>query len=445
VISNPGTAASTFWPRLQRRLRVRWWMFGFMFAFAFIAYVQRQSVTVAAADMPKSLGFSQMQIGGLSWAFVTGYTCLQFAGGIYGQRVGARRAFILISLVAYAAVVATPLAPALFSGSVMFAVMLLAQLVLGCAQAPVFPVSAGVLESWFPAARWSLVLGVQALGMNLGAAIAPPLISQLMVATGWREALLLASLPALVLIAAWAWYGRNSPREHPGVSAAELAELGPRREDPAATSIDWKRVRKLLGDRNVQLITLSYTLMNYVFYLLQTWCFLYLIQERHFTMLESGWLAMGPPLGAALGCGVGGKLGGMCYERFGARWGYRWVPLIGVPLGGLFLIAAVEVSSAYWAVAALSAAYAAVELLEGPSWAAMLNVAQSDTMAATGVLNTGANAAGVIGIPIVAYLSGHGMWTAAFVIGALLAVVSGVLWLWIDADRRFDPAGASSP
>jgi hypothetical protein len=25
------------------------------------------------------------------------------------------------------------------------------------------------------------------------------------------------------------------------------------------------------------------------------------------------------------------------------------------------------------------------------------------------------------------------------VIGALFAVLSGVLWLWIDADRRFDP------
>ena len=414
-------------------------MFGFMFAFAFIAYIQRQAVTVASAGMIKTLGFSQMQIGTLAWSFLVSYTFLQISGGVYGQRRGARRVFVVISLTAYAAVIATPLAPAAFSGYALFAVMVLAQLVLGCAQAPVFPVSSGVLEAWFPAQRWSLVLGVQALGMNLGAALAPPLISQLMVATGWREALLLASLPALPLIAAWAWSGRNTPREHAGVSAIELAEIGPRREDSKAPSIGWPRVRRLLADRNVVLITLSYGSMNYAFYLLQVWCFLYLVQERHFTILESGWLAMAPPLGAALGCGVGGKLGDVCYARYGARWGYRWVPLIGVPLGGVFLIAAVETSNAYWAVAALTAAYAAVELLEGPSWAAMFHVARADTMAAVGVLNTGGNLGGVIGIPLVAYLSGHGMWTAAFVIGALFAVLAGVLWLWIDASRPFDP------
>ena len=410
-----------------------------MFVFAFIAYVQRQAVTIASADMGRDLRFSQMQIGLLAQAFVFGYTLFQFGGGIYGQRHGARRTFVVIGLLAYAAVVATPLAPALLAGSAMFGAMLLAQLVLGLAQAPVFPVSAGVVESWFPAARWSNVLGIQALGMNLGAALAPPLISQLMAAEGWRRALLIASVPALAVIGAWSWYGRNSPREHPAVSADELAELGPRIEDSRAPSIDWRRVARLLRDRNVLLITLSYTCMNYVFYLLQVWCFLYLVQERHFTLLESGWLAMAPPLGAALGCGIGGKLGELCYLRYGARWGYRWVPLIGLPLGGACLIAAVQASNAYWAVAALTAAYASVELLEGPSWAAMLNVAQADTMAATGVLNTGGNAAGVIGIPLVAYLSGHGMWSSAFVIGALFAVLAGVLWLWIDADRRFDP------
>jgi len=26
------------------------------------------------------------------------------------------------------------------------------------------------------------------------------------------------------------------------------------------------------------------------------WCFLYLVQERHFTLLEGGWLAAAPPI-----------------------------------------------------------------------------------------------------------------------------------------------------
>ena len=39
-------------------------------------------------------------------------------------------------------------------------------------------------------------------------------------------AVLRDSLPALLLIGLWAWYGRNTPKEHPKVTAQELAELG---------------------------------------------------------------------------------------------------------------------------------------------------------------------------------------------------------------------------
>jgi MFS transporter, ACS family, glucarate transporter len=424
------------------RVRVRWWIFAFMCAFAFLSYVQRQTVTVAAVPMMPELGFSQFQIGLLSWAFVVGYTSFQLLGGVYGQRMGARRCFILISLVAFACVIAMPLAPSVLSGTTLFVVLMITQCVMGVSQGPVFPVSAGVFETWFPPPRWSLVLGVQAMFMDFGGAAAPPVITHLMDAFGWRYALVLTSLPALVLIALWAWYGRNTPREHSKVSAQELAEVG----DPApitVKAIDWRRLGRLLCNRDLLLITISYTCMNYVFYLLLTWCFLYLIQERHFAILDGGWLAALPPIGAGIGAAIGGKLGNVLVVRYGPRWGFRLIPLITLPLAGLFLIAGVRAGNPYWAVAALTVAYFAVEMLEGPSWAAMMYVAREDTMAATGALNTGGNVGGLIGIPIVAFLSGRGMWTTAFVLGAVFATVSGLLWFWIDATRRFEAPAAA--
>jgi predicted MFS family arabinose efflux permease len=63
-------------------------------------------------------------------------------------------------------------------------------------------------------------------------------------------------------------------------------------------------------------------------------------------------------------------------------------------------------------------------------------VARSDTMAATGILNTGGNIGGLIGIPIVAYLSGGGHWTMAFAIGTGSAVLGALLWLRIDTESR---------
>ena len=69
-------------------------------------------------------------------------------------------------------------------------------------------------------------------------------------------------------------------------------------------------------------------------------------------------------------------------------------------------------------------------------------IARADTMAATGVLNTGGNIGGLIGIPIVAYLSQHGLWTWAFKVGAIFSVVGAIAWLGSDAEERFEPPAA---
>jgi len=113
------------------------------------------------------------------------------------------------------------------------------------------------------------------------------------------------------------------------------------------------------------------------------------------------------------------------------------VPMVALPASGLLLLATVNLHSPYAAVAALALAYAIVELCEGPFWAVTMFVARADTMSATGILNTGGNAGGLIGIPIVAYLSGQGHWTTAFVIGAISAVIGAFAWLGIDAEERF--------
>jgi predicted MFS family arabinose efflux permease len=53
-------------------------------------------------------------------------------------------------------------------------------------------------------------------------------------------------------------------------------------------------------------------------------------------------------------------------------------------------------------------------------------------------MNTGGNLGGIIGIPIVAYLSGEHLWRAAFVLGAGFAVASAVAWLGIAVDEPAD-------
>ncbi len=415
--------------------RIRWRIFGLLFTLGLIAYAQRSTVTIAAERMMPDLHLTQLQIGWIEQAFVIGYALFQLPGGLFGQRFGARFAFTVFGLVAFIGIMMTPVAPEILAGKALFLVLVASQLLLGVAQGGVFPVSNGVFETWFPVRQWSLVQGAQSMGLNLGSAITPPLIAALMESLGWQRALVWSSIPALLVIALWAWYARDTPREHPAVSAAELAELGELADATVDARISMRRLLRVLGHRNTALLTLSYLVMNYSFFLIANWCFLYLIQQRHFPILESGWLSVAPPLAGSLGAGIGGVVTGRLCQKIGPVWGFRTVPLVSLPLAAALLLTVMRTADPYIAVAALTASFGCIELNEAAYWAASMAVGRSDSMAVGGVLNTGGNLGGIIGIPVVAWLSGRHAWGAAFAIGSLCAVGAALLWLAIDANE----------
>jgi sugar phosphate permease len=417
------------------RVPIRWRMFAFLFAIAFIENLQQRGLTVAAERMIPELRFSQMQIGWIEQAFVIGYALFQIAGGVFGQRWGARVMFSVVGAVSVACILGTVVAPDLMSGSALFVALFVLQLLLGIGQAPTYPVSTGVFESWFPPSRWGLVQGVQTAGISFGAAFAPPLVAAVMLAAGWQRALLWTALPAIPLFLWWAWYGRNSPREHKAVSAQELALLSGTVAEQANDRLTLEELLRILRDRHVLLLTFAYFSMNYVYYLLGNWTFLYLIQARHFSVTASGWLSTAPPIAAGIGAGVGGLIASALFVRYGGRRGLRMTPLVALPFAGLLLLAAVYAPSAYLAIGCLTLCYGVIELTEGSFWSAAMTIGRSNTMAVGGVLNTGGALGGVVGIPIVAYLSGHGAWNTAFIVGIGFVLASAVAWVYIDAGR----------
>lgn len=422
-------------PTTPGAIRIRWRIFSLLVGFAIVVYFQQRSISIAAERIMPELSLTQMQIGWLQWAFVFTYGFLQFPGGVFGQRVGARRALTSIMLVAVLATALVPVAPLLFGGTALFAVLLGTQFLLGAAHAPFMPVCAGVMASWLPSNRWALAQGLHTCALQIGAALAPPILVMLMQAFGWQRALFWAALPPLALILFWLWYARDTPREHAAVSSTELEELGTPVIPNSDTGLSIARILHILRNRDLLLLTGSYISMNYVFYLLASWSFLYLVQQRHFAALEGSWMASLIPIGAAVGAGAGGMVTDALVRRFGTRWGFRLAPLISLPTAGVLLLVALRIPSAYAAVAAMVLAFAAVEITEGAYWAGTMNIATADTMAATGVLNTGGNLGGIIGIPIVAYLSGHGAWDTAFFIGFLCALTAALIWLGVDTSR----------
>jgi ACS family glucarate transporter-like MFS transporter len=407
-----------------------------IFGFAVAGYLQRQGIGIAAERMMPELGLTQVQVGWLLTAFLFFYAIFQVPGALFGQRFGARRTLAAIGCLMVFASVLTAAAPLIASAGLLFTTLLVARSLFGVAQGGLFPVEAGTIRHWYPVARWSSMIGLLVTGLWTGAAIASPLVASLMQAYGWQSALVLTSVPSLLLVVLWYACVRDFPGQHPWVKPAEVAELAANPPYDAAAPLTAKRVLRVLGDPQILLVTLSYLVMNYVFYLVAFWSFLYLVQDRKLSVLESGWLAALPFIVAGIASAAGGRTADALRRRYGDRAGPRILPLVTLPLAALFLYLTVSFGSPYPSIAALCLGFACVELNEGNYWGVAMRLAPNDSMAATAVLNTGGNLGGVIGTPVIAALSAaQGGWRLVFATGAFTSVAAALLWLTIEPGR----------
>jgi len=407
-----------------------------LFAFAFTGYIQRTGVSIAAERMMPELGLTQVQVGWLFTAFLFAYAVFQLPGALVGQKFGARIVMTAIGLTTIIASILTASAPLIAATGVMFVALLLARGLLGVAQGGLFPVASGTIRFWYPVGSWCSMQGLIVTGLWFGAATTTPLVAWLMQSYGWQAALVISSVPSLLLVMLWYAFARDRPELHPAVSPAELVELKSNPPYDPGAPMTLSRILHVVGDPQILRITASYFIMNYVFYLVTFWSFLYLVQERKLSVLESGWLAALPFVVAGAAAATGGRLADRFRARYGDRVGLRILPLVGLPCAALFLFLTVWLPNPYWGVVALCLGFACVEITEGSFWGATMRLAPQDTMAATAVLNTGGNLGGVVATPIIAVLSSGQSWGTVFATGAATAIAAAVLWLTIDAGRN---------
>src|SRR5262249_7481447 len=156
----------------------------------------------------------------------------------------------------------------------------------------------------------------------------------------------------------------------------------------------------------------------------------YLVRARGFSLLDSGWLSALPFVTGAVLAALGGQTCDVLCKRLGATWGCRLPAMTGLLLVAVLLIAGVYASNPYVGVALLSLCFGFTQLTEGAFWQAATYVAGRHTSAATGVMNTGGNAAGFLA-PVVGLMVDHLGWLATFVSGSIFAVIGAALWLLI--------------
>jgi ACS family glucarate transporter-like MFS transporter len=423
-------------------LPVRFRILGLLFVLSFVNYFLRNNLSVALPAIKHDFSFSNTEIGWILGSFNFAYALFQIPGGVFGDLWGSRRALTIIAISWGVLTALTGWLPGLMAASASGALIafIAVRFLMGIVNAPMFPVAAGTFANWFPPARWAFPNAFLSSGLTLGQAALGPIVTLLIIKYGWQQSFYILAPVGIIAGAWWWWYGRDSPAEHGSVSAEELDIINTGRGPPEVGDVGPGGWKKVLVHRDVLLLAAAYFCMNHTFYIFSQWLFQYLVEERGFTLLESGWLYALPFVVGAVLAATGGAVCDALCKRIGPRWGCRLPAVVGLLLVAILLMAGAVSPHPYVAVLLLALCFGFTQFTEGPFWAASTYVAGPHTASAAGVLNTGGNLAGFLAPAVGVMLDRFG-WLPTLASGSVFAVVGAILWLFI---RIQSPVGSKS-
>lgn len=423
---------------------IRWRILSWIVLASFVAYVLRFNLSVAGPAMMHDLGLSEAQLGLVLGAFAWTYGLFQGPGGVFGERFGPRRAMTLVFVAWFVTTALMAMVPRGWPIAASVTLLVILRAAQGAVQAPVFPITCGgSMFAWIPPKTWTLANGLANAGTTVGAALAGPGITWLVLTVGWRQSFFIAAPLGLVLAAIWWRDYRDDPATHRGVNQAELASINAERSTVGnAAPVKWTR---LLADRDLLCLTLSYFCMNYVFYLFFNWFFYYLTEIRQVPATLGGYFTGVQWMLGAVASVAGGVVCDRLAARFGPRAGYRATAVGGLLLSAPLLVAGTLSAEPLLSVALLSLSFACVQLVDGTYWAATMRIAGAQSQSATGMLNTGGNISGGIGAMLVPVIAGAFGWTTAVASGAICSLIAAALWLGIRADVSLQSRAVSFP
>lgn len=416
---------------------VRWLVFAILAFGSFISYVLRANVSIAAPSMIADLHLSEVEWGWVLAAFTAGYAIFQFPGGLFGDRSGARKAVTIVAVLWGVLTIVTALVPdgETASAGLVIGTLMLVRFLVGAVHAPIFPIQNVAISQWFPVGGWALPLGLSSTGLTLGFAASAPLLAWLIIQFGWRVSFVILAPLGFVVAGLWWWYSRDDPADHDSVNPAELELIKANRSIPQPQNESRPGWLRVLKNRNVLLLTLSYSCMNFVFYEVFNWFYYYLVEIRQFSAQDAGYVTSTQWIAGAAGAAIGGWICDRLCKRIGLKWGCRWPIIVGMILSALLLVGGAFYANPVVAVTMLALCFFFNQMTEGTYWATSIAIGGEHAGAAGGVMNTGANAMGVVNALLVPWFAGTFGWTVAIASGAGFALIGALLLLFVRADK----------
>lgn len=404
---------------------------------AALAYLCRNAVGVAESTMREDLGLSLEQSGWFMGAFFWSYAIFQVPSGSFAQRYGTRLALAVFAVAWSGATLGIGIATG-------FGLLIAAQLVMGVAQAGVFPAATNSIGHWMPLSQRSSACGILAAGMQVGAIAASALTGVLLAPLGWRWVFIAFAVPGGL----WAcWFHlrfRDRPEQAGDVNAAELAVIRADRDTvsspteqgelPVAHNEDaplalWEMMRRpVIWMLCFQQICRA---AGYMFF--ASWFPTFLQKTRGVSIQESGYLQGLVLAGTLAGSLCGGMLTDWIWRRTRSlrlsRSGVGSAVLAtcaGLILGAWF------VNSDILAIALLTGG-AFFASLAGPSaFAATIDIGGSRVPQVFGLMNMSGNfAAALCPVVVGAIFAWSENWNLVLLLFAGVYLAGAVSWLFV--------------
>ena len=425
MITTPSTSKAT-------RARTAWLrppqvVLGLLSLLYLILFVNRVNISTAAPLMKVDLHLSNTQLGLAFSAFAIPYAFFQLIGGWIGDRFGPRLTLSFCCAMVCACTVLTGAAGG-------FASLFALRLALGFGEGAAFPTATRAMSNWTPVGRWGFAQGITHSFARIGNALTPPLMAALLAFLTWRAAFVLLGLVSLLWLFAWAWYFRNEPREHPGMTEADLGAL-PARAPGVRPVIPWLRLA-----RRILPVTIVDFCYGWTLWLFLSWIPAFFFENYHLNLQASAMFSAGVLFAGVVGDTVGGVVSDRLLHKTGSLVVARRSVLVAGFLGAfVFLLPVVLIHDLTVAAVCLSLAFFFAELIVAPIWAVPMDIAPRYAGTASGMMNFGFGVAGLISPSSFGYLVDRtGSWVFPFIASIVLLLLGAVLASRLRPDKPFE-------
>ncbi|AHG89441.1 d-galactonate transporter [Gemmatirosa kalamazoonensis] len=416
---------------MGERTNVRWVVVAVLFLVTAINYADRATISLAGPAIARQLRLDAVAMGYVFSAFGWAYVLAQLPGGWLLDRYGSKRVYAASLTLWSTFTLLTAGVGALASLGAVVALFALRFLV-GAAEAPSFPANSRIVAAWFPASERGTASAIFNSAQYAATVVFAPLMGWLIASFGWPSVFVVMGALGLSFVLVWKAL-IHDPKTHPLANAAEVAyiEAGgglvsmdqARRDDGP----DLRYVGRLLRSRMLVGVYVAQYCINTLTYFFITWFPVYLVRERHMTILKAGFVAAIPAV-----CGfVGGVLGGVFSDALLKR-GHslsvaRKTPIVAGMLLSMTMVACNYVSSQSAVIFLMALAFFG-KGVGALGWAVNADTAPRQFAGLSGALfNTCGNLSGIttpIAIGYIVQGTGSFAWALVYVgAHALVAIV----------------------